>query len=71
MSSVHHPLSRSKCNLAELRTSSAFGKFVVALNDHLDELRNEYEDQEASEFTRGKVQAVKEILNQLAEQNIK
>lgn len=71
MSDIQHPLSRAKVNLAELRSNGAFSKFVAALNAHLTELRNEYEDSEASEFTRGKVQAVKDILNHIAEQNIR
>lgn len=68
---VAHPLNRSRCNLGDLRSNSTFKAFCSALHAHLDELRAEYEDQEANEFTRGKVQAVKEILNQLAEQNIR
>lgn len=71
MSSVQHPLNRSRCNLSGLRDNGTFKVFYGALHEHLAELRAEYEDNEANEFTRGKVQAIKEVLNQLAEQNIR
>ena len=70
-SNVHHPLHRSRCNLAELRTNSAFGNFVTALEERLKELRDMYESEEASEFTRGQVNAIKDILNNVADQNIR
>lgn len=71
MSSVQHPLSRSRCNLSGLRDNGTFKLFTEALHEHLAELRAEYEDSEANEFTRGKVQAIKEVLNLLSEQNIR
>lgn len=71
MSTVQHPLSRTRCNISGLRDNGTFKTFCGALHEYLDELRLEYEENEANEFTRGKVQAVKEILNQLAEQNIR
>lgn len=71
MSNVDHPLSVRSCNLGDLRTSQTFGKFIKALHLHLDDLRVEYEESEASEFNRGKVQAVKELINLLAEQHLK
>lgn len=70
MSNVHHPLHRSRCNLAALRTNSDFARYVEALKERLQELRDLYETQEASEFTRGQVIAIKDLLNSLAEQNI-
>lgn len=71
MSSIQHPLNRQRCNLSGLRDNGTFKVFTDAMREHLNELRLEYEENEANEFTRGKVQAVKEILNQLAEQNIR
>ena len=53
MSSVQHPLSRSRCNLSGLRDNGTFKVFTEALHEHLAELRAEYEDSEANEFTRG------------------
>lgn len=71
MSNVQHPLSRTRCNISGLRDNGTFKVFCEGLHEYLDELRLEYEETEANEFTRGKVQAVKDILNQLAEQNIR
>lgn len=71
MSNGQHPLNHNNCNLATLRSNAAFADFVEALNSILDELRTEYEEQEASEFQRGKIQIVKDILNHIAAQNIR
>ncbi len=65
------PLSPQNCGLGELRQNTTFKRFVQCLNEQLDDYRAEYEDQEASEFNRGKVYALKELINSIAQQNIK
>lgn len=68
---VHHPLSQANCNLAALRSDPTFSKFKEALEVMLQEIRDEYENNEASEYTRGRVQGIKEVLTQLSNQHIR
>lgn len=65
------PFHVRNCSLHELRTNNAFRLFTSCLKEQLEVYRAEYEENEASEFTRGKVQAIKTLLNELAQQNIK
>lgn len=65
------PLHPKNCALGELRQNSAFKRFVECLNVQLEVYRSEYETEPASEFNRGKVHAIKDLLNSLAEQNLK
>lgn len=55
-------MDRNKVNWAELRNVEAFKQLVGLLEGHLQYMRNLYEDEPASEFNRGKVSCLKEIL---------
>lgn len=51
--------------LNELRSSTAHTALLDSFESILEEERNVYESQEASEFLRGRISIVKQILNNL------
>lgn len=56
-------IDRTKIAMTSLRRSPDFVKFVQHLEDVLDEERDLYETQEASDYKRGRVSVLKEIVS--------
>lgn len=50
-----------------LKQNVQFQKFISLLEVRLGELRESYEDQEASEFIRGQVVAMRELIDEIKE----
>ncbi|HFQ2794999.1 TPA: hypothetical protein ACMFQN_005264 [Pseudomonas aeruginosa] len=58
-------LDRSQINLSTLRTNAQFKLFVEFLQNELSEEREKYETQAASEYQRGRVNLLAELLEAL------
>lgn len=58
-------LSRTQINLSTLRQNAQFNKLVDLLKQELHDERMAYEDTEASEYQRGRVNMLKELIEQI------
>lgn len=63
-------LAVREVDLRSLRGEPSFSRFVEALQARLQELRENYETAEASEFNRGQVVAIRELLEDLKQQHL-
>lgn len=59
-------LDRSQLNLSSLRTNSQFNALLEALRAELTDAREAYEGEPASEFNRGRVIALRELIDGIA-----
>ena len=55
-------LDRTQINLSQLRSNQQFSVLMGQLHQELDQARQQYEDNEASEFNRGRLLAIREII---------
>lgn len=58
-------LARSDISMTNLRKDKTFQALIGKLEEQLDKERTNYEDTSASEFNRGRVIMLRELLNEL------
>lgn len=58
-------LDRTNINMRQLRENAAFNKLLDAIRAEFENAREDYENNVASEYNRGRVSMLKELLSEL------
>lgn len=58
-------IDHTKVNLSQLKSNRGFQQFLACLETALEEARETYESSTASDFNRGRVAVLKEIISDI------